>query len=131
MAKPPPKCKAILICGTAKKSKDGLYSLGEIADFFIAPRFPLELRSEHLFLYLVDGVGKYRLKVDLIEVATKETISVSPSIEHEFEDRFSPLQIVFPLNCHLPHEGSYEFVAFANNEEIDRIRIRAKHGKDS
>ncbi len=128
--KPPPKCKAILVCEDVKITKKGVISLINIFDKFLVSDFPIPLNTQQLYLYLTDGVGKYEIRVELVDVATNETLSTSPAIEHDFENRFMPQEVTFRLRCRIPHAGTYEFVAFADDQEIDRLRIEARF-KDS
>ncbi len=125
--KPPPKCKAILLCDrTIVEAGTGKASLIGIFDKFFVAQFPGVTSPFMAYVQLVDGIGKYTLSVEVHDLREGTVLAKMPPVEIEFAERITKAVLMFaapPLP--LPHEGSYDFVVLADDQEIDRQKFEA------
>ena len=124
--KPPPKCKAILLCDyVIQDAVTGKNTLVGIFDQLIASAYPFQMPHFHLFLHLVDGIGRYDLSVEIHDLRNATIIARVKTKPVEFRERISRANLILPFNgAQLPHHGAYDFVVLANGQEIDRQQIR-------
>ncbi len=123
--KPPPKCKAILLCesiwreeGTRKVSLMGLINSQTLASF------PGRTKPMRLFLHLVDGIGEYDTSVEFHDLAEDRIIARGKGRPIRFHSRLDPVQEFFVLPPLLiPHAGKYDVVVFANGQEVYQFQL--------
>ena len=121
---PPPKCKAILLCertiieaGTGKVSLIGLF------DGFIVPKIPGITVPCTVFLHLTDGVADhdYQIAIELHDLSDGKIIAKAGGPKVQWKDRLAKLNLFIPVPpLKVQHVGRYDFVVFANKQEIDR-----------
>jgi hypothetical protein len=129
--KPPPKCKAILLCDQViLDAMTGKYSVIGVFDRFNLPAFPGPPLTIFSFVQLVDGIGRYNLTAEfhyLPHLDVREG-AVIARLENPFEfpERTNRVNLVIAFaGLILPHPGVYDFVIFADGQEIDRQRFEA------
>jgi hypothetical protein len=125
--KPPPKCKAILLCDQAiVEAVTGKVSVIGIFDNWFVPQFPCLIRPFMAFLQLTDGVGKYGVSVDVHDLQADQIIAQARVAEVVFPERVSKVNLMIPVPpLPLQHAGSYDFVVLADGQEIDRQQFQA------
>jgi hypothetical protein len=126
--KPPPVCKAILLFDQviidAISERISLIGIFDVLGF---SSFPHETQPFAAYVELVDGIGKYALTIEVNDLQAGTILARQPAIELEFPERVN--KAVLLINCarlHLPQEGAYDFVVFADNQEIDRQKFVAR-----
>lgn len=127
--KPPPKCKAILLCDhTIVEAVTGKISIIGIFDNWCFPQFPHSTRPFMAFLQLTDGLGAYGVSVNVHDLQADQVIAQARMAEVNFPDRVSKVNIMIPVPpLSLHHAGSYDFVVLADDQEIDRQQFQAIH----
>jgi hypothetical protein len=93
---------------------------------FRSPNFQEPPARSWPYVQLVDGIGKYTLSVEVHDLREGTVIARMPPVEIEFAERITKAVLMFaapPLR--LPHEGSYDFVVLADDQEIDRQKFEA------
>ena len=125
--KPPPKCKAILLCDqTILEAVTGKVSIIGIFDNWSFPRFPSHTRQFMAFLQLTNGIGKYAVSVDVHDLQADQIIAQARIAEVTFPERTTKVQLMIPVPpVLLQHAGRYDFVVLADNQEIDRQQFQA------
>jgi hypothetical protein len=113
-----PTMNAMLLCdsiitevGTNKKSLIGIF------ENIFAPIFPC--KHYHLSVYVKFGSaqGKYRFRVELIDVSTDKIIGKGEIPELNVPDKLGTYELAFNLiGLQFEHEGRYEFRIFADDK---------------
>lgn len=126
-AVPPPNCKAILLCeqtiieaGTGKVSLIGLF------DGFVVPQAPGVIRPFTVYLHLTDGIAghEYEITVEIHDLSNDTVVARATGPKVRWGDRLSRLNLLIPVPpMHVQHAGAYDFVVFANQQEIDRQKF--------
>jgi hypothetical protein len=126
--KPPPRCKAILLCDQAiVEAVTGKVSLVGIFDRFALRRFPGPIRPFTAFLQLTDGIGKYDITIEVHDLREDVVLARAPVVSLEFKDRAGKANLMIPVPpLHLKHAGGYDFVVLADGQEIDRQQFLAR-----
>ena len=124
---PTPVPIAFLLCerviieeGTRKKTIIGVWNN------INAPTLPFTQRPVCLYARLIDGEGRYALKMVLIQVETQEKML---TIEGEItaESRHNPIDFASPIfGLTIPAAGEYEFSLWMNDRYIHRVRFYVK-----
>jgi hypothetical protein len=126
--KPPPKCKAILLCDQAiVDAFTGKPSIIGIFGGFNAPAFPGQTAPFTAFLQLTDGIGEYQITIEVRDLQEDTIIGRAEAPPMNFPDRTTKLNCfiaVPPLP--LTHAGRYDFVVLADGQEIDRQQFQAQ-----
>jgi len=127
--KPPPRCKAILLCDQAiVEAVTGKVSLIGIFDRFAVRRFPGHIRQFTAFLQLTDGIGQYRITVEVHDLREDKILARAAIVNMTFADRSGKANLMIPVPpLLLKHPGGYDFVVLADDQEIDRQQFQA-HG---
>ena len=74
--KPPPKCKAILLCDTIiVDGMTGKATIVGIFDEFDVPFFPGQTGPCNAFLQLTDGIGEYEITVEIHDLREDKVIA--------------------------------------------------------
>ena len=126
--KPPPKCKAILLCDQVIiDSLTGKPSVIGIFGGFNAPSFPGQTAPFTAFLQLTDGIGEYQITIEILDLQEEAVIARAQGPPINFPDR------AMKMNCFiavpplpLAHAGRYDFVVLADGQEIDRQQFLAQ-----
>jgi hypothetical protein len=125
--RPPPKCKAILLCDqTIVEAVTGKTSVIGIFDSWTFAQFPSLTRPFMCFLQLTDGIGKYAMSVEVHDLQADKIIAQARIPEIAFPDRSQKVNLMIPVPpLPLGHAGSYDFVVLADGQEIDRQQFQA------
>jgi hypothetical protein len=126
--KPPPRCKAILLCDqvmldavTRKTSLIGVF------DSFFMRQFPGPTQQFCVFLQLVDGIGTYVLTAEVHDLHDDAVIARLLQLQVKFPGRTNKLNLnVGPVVMQIPHVGAFDVVLMADGQEIDRQRFDAR-----
>src|SRR5438128_1094636 len=93
--KPPPTCKAILLCesimreeGTRKVSLIRLVNVQELAEF------PGRTKPMRIFLHLVDGIGDYDTTIEIHDLAEDHIIARGKGRKIHFSDRLLSVESI-------------------------------------
>jgi hypothetical protein len=126
--KPPPKCKAILLCDqTIIEAVTGKMSIIGTFDNWYLPRFPCPTRPFMAFLQMTDGVGEYTITVEVHDLVADQIIAQAPPARMAFPDRTAKQNLIIPVPpLLLQHAGRYDFVVLADGQEIDRQQFMAQ-----
>jgi hypothetical protein len=127
--KPPPRCKAILLCDQAiVEAMTGKVSLIGIFDRFTLRKFPGHIRQFTAFLQLTDGVGSYNITIEVHDLREDQILARAAIVQMTFQDRSGKANLMIPVPpLLLKHPGGYDFVVLADEQEIDRQQFLA-HG---
>ena len=125
--KPPPRCKAIVICErTIIEAGSGSVSLIAAFDRFEVSHFPSVSRAFEIYLVLVDGIGRYQIVVEIYDLQEGTIFGRLPPIEIEWPERLARMTLVIPIAAiPLDHAGEYDIVVLADDQEIDRLKFSA------
>jgi hypothetical protein len=124
--KPPPKCKAILLCDQVLiDARTGKISIIGVFEEFVIRRRPGAIAPCNAFLQLTDGIGKYGITVEAHDLREDKIVARTEVTEIEFQERASIQNLIIKLPILIEHDGSYDFVVFADGQEIDRQRFKA------
>jgi hypothetical protein len=125
---PPPKCKAILLCersiieaGTEQISLIGLI------DDMVVDSFPGVTGEFKLFLSLINGSAghPYQVSIEIQDLRSGATVARSTGPMLQWEDRLAKYNVFIAVDAmDVAHEGSYEIIVFADQQEVDRQRFR-------
>jgi hypothetical protein len=126
--KPPPKCKAILLCDqTIIEAVTGKVSIIGIFDSWNLPQFPHPTRPFMAFLQMTDGIGQYTISVEVHDLEADQIIAQAQAARMTFPDRTAKVNLVIPVPpLLLRHAGNYDFVVLADGQEIDRQQFAAR-----
>lgn len=124
---PSPTCKAILLCDSAiVDAGTGKVSLIGLIDHFTVHKFPARLPSYHAFLQITDAVGRYEIVLEIHDLQNDTVLARGQGIGIEISEKLSKANVIIPIPpLPLPHAGKYDFVVFANSQEIDRQTFTA------
>jgi hypothetical protein len=126
-AKPPPRCKAILLCDQALvEAVTGKVSLIGIFDRFALRKFPGHIRQFTAFLQLTDGIGQYSITIEVHDLREDRILARAAIVNMAFQDRSGKANLMIPVPpLLLKHPGGYDFVVLADEQEIDRQQFLA------
>lgn len=116
-------CKAILLCDAILFDPFGQKtSVIGIFDRFTVPQFPGMTAPCFVFVLMVNGIGHYQFSVEIRDADTDQPIARSAELaEAIFKDRTEKRTLIIPLPLlPLPRAGRYDFIVFANGQEVDR-----------
>lgn len=133
--RPPPKCKAILICdqviveaGTGKVSVIGTF------DAFYLEEIPSQTKPANVFLQFADGIGSYSITIEVWDLQTDEVIARTEELAMQFPQRLLKMSLILQLPA-LPIQqaGSFDLVVLADGEEVDRqqFHVILEHGEQA
>ncbi|MBY0525062.1 MAG: hypothetical protein K2R98_16780 [Gemmataceae bacterium] len=132
-SKPPPKCKAVLLCDEvcfdqATKKLD----IKGVRWGFTVPTLPAQTPPFTVFVQLVGGIGRYRIVGEIHDLQTGRPLFASEGFDADFPDRIclESFPICWP-GFPVRHHGDYDFVLFADGQEIDRLKFSVvKDGRE-
>ncbi len=121
-----PKCKAILLCRqTIVEAGTGSISLIGVFTHIALQKMPGRTDPLECFLQFTDAEGRYDLTVEIQDQRERKVIAraVAPAIE--VPDRLAYANVIIPIpSLQVKHDGPYDFVVFANGNEIDRQQFQ-------
>lgn len=123
MQPPKPNVKAILICdniiteqGTGKNSLIGIF------ENINAKKFPCRHGNLGVYINFNDAVGRYRFKLELVDLENNKILGYIESQELEYKDKLTSNNLVLVLkDLIFEHPGRYEF-RFSANTELSEIK---------
>ena len=120
--KPPPKCKAFLICDHCREDpRTARISLVNLVESFSASHFPSRSPLFTVFAQLVDGIGAYAVSLEVHDLLDGEVVAKTHIGDLAFPERPAKMDVVIPdVSVLIPHAGRYDLVLFANGHELDR-----------
>ena len=126
--KPPPVCKAILLCDNVTRDRTtGKSSVIGIFDTFLVSSLPGSTSPCKLFLALVDGIGEYTIRAEVHDLKEGAALARSPTGEINFPQRRIQRELWLPVAAlSFTHPGSYDLVVFADDNEIDRVQFKVQ-----
>jgi len=82
---------------------------------------PGSTKPVRLFVQLTNAAGRYDFVIDVRDLSNDELIAQAPGMGIQINDRLQLCNLVIPVPpLPIHHDGSYDFVVFANGQEIDR-----------
>jgi hypothetical protein len=122
---PPPECKALLLCERVIRDEfTGLYSLINIFDNINVFALPCLIGPYLLFLQITDGVGRYRITVEIQDLPSGAVLAREDQPEIELPDpnvKWVGILAVPPFE--ISQAGFYDVLVLANGQEINRQKI--------
>jgi hypothetical protein len=122
---PPPSCKAILLCErVVYNAFTQRYSVVEIiGDIYIdRPNYPFGPCS--LFLEITNAVGVHHVVPEIHDLGSGDVIARGEPVRVEMLDRLERHTVVLTVPAfEIPGPGSYDILALANDQEINRQTI--------
>lgn len=123
----------MLLCErTIIEAGTGKVSLIALLEKFVLPALPGHVVPFTVYLQLTDGIVQhdYEISVELHDLAN-DTILASAGPKVKWEDRLSRINLFLPVKTlKVQHAGTYDFVVFADNQEIDRQKFRVDVSSD-
>jgi hypothetical protein len=124
-----PVCKVILLCQKVKRNRSTKQTdlIGIVEGGFAFDELPGEVGPFWGYVRLVQGVGKFAIRVEIQDLLTGESLTDLPTRELEFSepDTFGVVSVPF-RRVRFTHEGAYDFVVFADTDEIARLKFRVQ-----
>lgn len=121
-----PKCKAILLCSqTIVEAGTGNISLIGVFTHIALHETPGRTDPLECFLQFTDAEGRYDLTIEIHDQSESKVVAraVAPAIE--VPHRLSYANVIIPIPpLQIRHGGPYDFVVFANGNEIDRQQFQ-------
>ncbi len=126
--KPPPQCKAILLCDQViVDAMTGKLSIIGIFEQFNVASYPARTVPFTAFLQMTDGVGDYAITLEIRDLGNDTTLGRAAGPTIHFPDRRAKVNFFLPVpSLPMPHAGSYDFVVFADGQEIDRQQFNVR-----
>jgi len=121
-SKPPPKCKALLICDHCREDpQTARISMVDLVESFRAGNFPSYSPLFTVFAQLVDGIGSYAVSLEVRDLLDGEVAARTHIGDVAFPERPAQMDVIVPdVSVLIPHAGRYDLVLFANGQELDR-----------
>jgi hypothetical protein len=120
--KPPPKCKALLICDHCREDPlSARISLVNLVESFRAGNFPSHSPLFTVFAQLVDGIGSYAVSLEVHDLLDGDVAARTHIGDVTFPERPAKMDVIIPdVSVLIPHAGRFDLVLFANGQELDR-----------
>lgn len=125
--KPPPKCKAMLLCNHViiEKGTENVSIIGTFTVFGLMS-VPGHTRPAMAFLQLVDGNGHYDVTVEVRDLQQNEVLARSMPIPIDFPEKLCRINLVIPIPAlRLSHTGFYDVAVMADGQEIEKQQFEA------
>jgi hypothetical protein len=122
-ASPPrPVCKAILLCDqTILEAGTGKLSLIGIFSNFIMENLPGQIPKTEAFVQITDAKGRYDIVVEIHDLREDIIIARGKGLGIDVPNRHFFCNVLIPVpQLLIKHDGKYDIVVIANDEEIDR-----------
>jgi hypothetical protein len=122
---PPPECKAILLCERVLRDEfTGLFSLINVFDNINSYSFPCTIGPYLLFLHITDGLGRYRITVEIQDLQSDVVIAREDQPEIELPDKnVKWIGILSVPEFEVAQPGMYDVLVLANDQEINRQKL--------
>jgi len=124
--KPPPKCKAFLLCqGTIIEKESGNVSIINTFNAFKVAPIPGCTGPFYIFVQLTDGIGRYDSEIEIVDLADDRIIArATAPAKLEFPQKLMRMNVVIPVPP-LPvrRAGSYEIRVLANKQVIEQQKF--------
>jgi hypothetical protein len=129
--KPPPKCKAILICEQViVEAVTGRVSVINTFNSFFVRNLPSATSRFSVFLQLTDSDTECQVTIEIHDLREDEVIARSTVMTVPFPQRLLTVNVVIPCPpLPISHSGAYDLVVFADGQEIDRQKFHV-HSRD-
>jgi hypothetical protein len=126
--KPPPKCKAILLCDQViVDALTGKLSIIGIFEQFNVASYPVTTAPCTAFLQMTDGIGDYAITLEIHDLTTGTILGRAQGPTIVFPNRHAKVNFFIPIPpMRLPHAGAHDFVVFADGAEIDRQQFNVR-----
>ena len=99
----------------------GNVSLIHIFAKFGVPQFPGHLAPCKIFASVTNGQGDYSVTAEVQDLDTGNVLAKAQGPTFKLRTRFHTHNVIMQVPpLPVPHEGKYDFVLFANGDEIDR-----------
>ena len=120
--KPLPHCKALLLCEKVTESQlTEKITLHNLIETFGLRSFPGRSTPFVIFIELYDGIGRYKLTIEVHDLSDDSMVAHTTYGNLEFPERLTRIVVTIPIDfVQLPRPGRYELVALANGQEIGR-----------
>jgi hypothetical protein len=99
-AKPPPKCKAILLCDQIiADAMTGKASVIGIFDAFRLPKVPYFSRECSVYLQLIEGIGEYKIVIEVHDLRDGLILTRTGGFEVRWSrnDRLARITLIIPI----------------------------------
>jgi hypothetical protein len=126
--KPLPHCKALLFCEKVTEIQiTEKITLHNLIEKFAVPGFPGRSTRFTVFLQVYDGIGRYSLAVEFMDLADGSTIAGAKLDDLDFPDRLTKIQVMVPFDfVRLSRPGRYEVVVLVDGEPLARQHFDAE-----
>ena len=102
-------------------SQTGKVTIVGIFEEFELPGFPTHTPPFTSFLQLTNGIGTYRITMELQDLREDQILARADILDLHFSERDAKLNLLIPVPpLPLDHPGRYDFVVLADGQEIDR-----------
>ncbi len=92
---PPPVCKAILLCDAILTDPfSGKTSLVGIFERFVVRQFPGATAPCFAYVQMTNGIGKYRITIEVRNIEHDQNIARANVAEMEFNDRTTKAKVI-------------------------------------
>ena len=128
---PLPTCKALLLCDQILVEADGRTSLIGIINRLTLDQLPSELPRCRFFLQVTNALGLYRFSVEVHHLESDSIVYRADASDFRITNRLSASNFIIPIpQFEVFSVGSYDFVVFANDEELDRQTVNIRVNDD-
>lgn len=120
--KPLPKCKALLLCDRCIiEERTHRISLINVFGTFRLASLPGRSPEFAVFVQLVDGIGRYQLEIQIVDLEHDRIIGRTNATVVEFPVRLMKRNIVIAVrSLTLPHPGKFDVIVLGDGDEIER-----------
>lgn len=131
--KPRPHCRAILLCEKVSENPgSGAISLHEIIETLRMAAVPGPSSPFVVFLQLYDGIGRYRMSMEINALDDDTSIARAALADLHFPERLANIDVAIPVDfVYLPRPGRYELIVFVDGQELARQYFNAGTENDT
>jgi hypothetical protein len=117
-----PTCKALLLCSqTIIEQGTGKVSLIGVFNSFFLTTIPGQTSACEAFCQITDAEGDYELRIEVQDLQDNSIIARAEQSHVSIPDRLTTANIIVPVPpLPITRPGIFDFVVFANGNEIDR-----------
>lgn len=126
--RPLPHCKVMLLCEKVTESQlSGKITLHNLIDSFTLRSFSGRSTRFAIFVQAYDGIGRYRITVEINNLADGSTVAQGEADDLDFPARLATIQLVAPFEfVNLPQPGRYEVVVLSDGEPFAQQHFDAE-----